>query len=129
MAELKFRITYMGEVPMMQTEDFFGTSLSVAVDERRSLMYYKNLLKARAIRCYLIGHFKRRIKAFEIIGNQDPFLMNKMRAALNSLQYDTFTNYDAFRRYIYKYKYLVEATLPKKKDKSHLVTQYIFENL
>lgn len=129
MTKLKFRITYMGEVPMMQTEDFFGTSLSVAVDERRSLLHYKNVLKARAIRCYLIGHFKRRIKAFEIIGVKDQILIDKMKAALNSLQYDTFTNYEAFRTYIYRYQHLVESTLPKKQDKSHLVTQYIFENL
>lgn len=127
--ELNFSLKYQNDVPVLGTTDFFGVNLSTVVDERRPLIFYKNKLKARAIRCYLVGHFKRRITAFEAIGHQDKHLIERMKRALNSLQYDVFTNYSDFQKYIWKFEPLLKSTLPKKADKSHAVINYIYTTI
>lgn len=129
MTELKFKIAYIGEVPYIGTTDFFGQHLSVQVDERRPLLHYKQKLIAKAFRCYLIGHLKRRITAFEKINHNDKKTLNEMKLALNSLQYEVQKTYADFRKQIRLYENLLKVTLPKKEDKSHHVITYIYSHL
>jgi hypothetical protein len=110
----------------MSTKDFFGEPINQVVDERRPLILAKQKIMAKAIRKYLIGYVKRRIAAYSSVSKPNTYKIGLLRDMLNSLQNDMQYSYRDFCVYIRRWKRTIDATLPKRPDRSTHIIHYIY---